>query len=119
MCDGKQSLHFVGFASSHQKIPQEFLEKRESVEIRNCQIKKSNRDSDKLEVLVKGATKVHPLPKKFDVLAMELQNTEVTPITQSSRLNSSIHNNQCGCQGCELCRTSHSWNSTETGSESQ
>ena len=64
LCDGKQSLRFVGFASNQQNMLEEFLEGRKSVQIRNCQIKKSNRDSDKLEVLVKGATKICPSEKK-------------------------------------------------------
>lgn len=42
VCDGNQSLRFVGFASNHQKMLEEFLEVRKPVEIRNCQIKKSN-----------------------------------------------------------------------------
>ena len=83
VCDGKQSLRFVGFASTHQKLLRDFLDKREAVEIRNCQIKKSNRDSDKLEVMVKGATKIYPSPKKFDVSELEFQSTEATQITLS------------------------------------
>ena len=74
-------MRFVGFASTHQKILKEFLQKRKSVELQNCQIKKSNRDSDKLEVLVKGATKIHPSTKTFDVSAVEFNNTEATRIT--------------------------------------
>ena len=81
LCDGKQSLRFVGFASNQQKMLEEFLEGRKSVQIRNCQIKKSNRDSDKLEVLVKGATKICPSEKKFDVSKMEFQQTEAVEIT--------------------------------------
>ena len=77
LCDGKQSLRFVGFASNQQKMLEEFLEGRKSVQIRNCQIKKSNRDSDKL----KGATKICPSEKKFDVSKMEFQQTEAVEIT--------------------------------------
>lgn len=91
LCDGKQSLRFVGFASSHQKMLKEFLEKRESVEIRNCQIKRSNRDSDKLELLVKGATKIHPSPKKFDVAEIEFHSTEATKITLDQVNDTQVH----------------------------
>ncbi len=73
-------IRFVGFASSQQKLLQQFLEKRESVEVRNCQIKISNRDSDKLELLVKGATKIYPSSKKFDVSAVEFHSTEAIPM---------------------------------------
>ena len=40
MCDGKNNVRFVGFASNHQKMLQDFLEKKEPVEVHNCQIKK-------------------------------------------------------------------------------
>ena len=73
----------VGFASTHQKLLQDFLDKREAVKIRNCQIKKSSRDSDKLEVMVKGVTKIFPLPKKFEVSELEFHCTEATQITLS------------------------------------
>ena len=49
-------MRFVGFASNHQKMLEDFLKKKQPIEVRNCQIKKSTRDSDKLELLVKGAT---------------------------------------------------------------
>ena len=104
LCDGKQSLRFVGFASNHQKMLEEFLEGRKSVEIRNCQIKKSNRDSDKLEVLVKGATKICPSEKKFDVSKMEFQQNEsveimlekVDEIEPFTRININVNVIKCG-----------------------
>ena len=73
MCDGKNNVRFVGLASKYQKMLQDFLEKKEPVKVHNCQIKKSNRDSDILELLVKGATKIVPSPKKFDVSIVEFQ----------------------------------------------
>ena len=112
MCDGKKSLRFVGFASNHQ----EFLEKRKSVEIRNCQIKKSKRDSDKLELLVKGATKIYPSTKKFDVSAVEFQNTEATEITLN-QVDENHH--QCRCESGELWRINYSWNQAKTRSKSR
>ena len=81
LCDGKQSLRFIGFASNHQKILEEFVDDRKCVEIRNCQIKKSNRNSEKLEVLVKGGTKIYPSAKKLDVSKMEFQQTEAIEIS--------------------------------------
>ena len=71
VCDGKQKLRFVGFSTSQQKQLSELKEKKQSVEIQNCQIKKSIRDSDKLEVLLKGTTKIVTSPKKFDVSPLE------------------------------------------------
>ena len=46
-----------------------------------AKLKKSNRDSDILELLVKGATKIVPSPKKFDVSSVEFQQTEAIDIT--------------------------------------
>ena len=81
LSDCKQSLRFVGFASTQQNILHDFLEKRGSVEIRNRQIKGSDRDPDKLKVLVKGATKIHASLKKFDVPEIEFRSTGTTDIT--------------------------------------
>ena len=67
-------MRFVGFASNHQKMLKEFIEGRKSVEICNCQVKKSNRDSDKPEALVKGATMMFPSAQK-------LQQIEAVEIT--------------------------------------
>ena len=67
VCDGKQKLRFVGFSTTQQKQLTEMKEKKQSIELQNCQIKKSIRDSDKLEILLKGATKILPSTKQFDV----------------------------------------------------
>ena len=90
----------------------EFLEKRESIEIRNCQIKKSNRDSDKLGLLVKEGTKIYPSTKKFDVSEVEFHNTEVTEITlkQVAEIEFSLYNHHCTCESGELWRTNYFWN---------
>ena len=61
-------MRFVGFASNHQKMLEDFLKKKQPIEVRNCQIKKSTCDSDKLELLVKGATKILPSPKNLTFL---------------------------------------------------
>ena len=76
VCDGKQKLHFVGFSTSQQKQLNELKDQSQSVELQNCQIKKSIRDSDKLEVLLKGATKILPSSKEFDVSPLEYDDNK-------------------------------------------
>ena len=39
MCDGKQSMQFVGFASNHQKILQEFLNNKEYVKFATAKLR--------------------------------------------------------------------------------
>ena len=39
MCDGKQSMQFVGFASNLQKILQEFLNNKESVKFATAKLR--------------------------------------------------------------------------------
>ena len=51
-------------------------DKNQSVELQNCQIKKSIRDSDKLKVLLKGATKILPSNKEFDVSPLEYDDNK-------------------------------------------
>lgn len=81
VCDGVNSMRLVGFATLHQRALQDFLESQNAVEIRNCQIKKSNRDSEKMEIVMKGATKICPSSKEFDISAIEFANNEATEIT--------------------------------------
>lgn len=81
ICDGKQSLRFVGFDSSQREIFQGHLKKKNSIEIRRCQIKKSKLDMDKLEILVKQASIICPSTKTFDVSAVEFENTGAIDIT--------------------------------------
>lgn len=60
LSDGNNTMRFVGFAPNHQKFFQEFMQQRKPIKICNCQIKKSSRDSEKMEPIVKGATKLSP-----------------------------------------------------------
>lgn len=81
LCDGKHSLRLIGFATSHHRNLNDLLENKQSIEFRNCQIKKSNRDSDTLEVMVKGATKISVSPKRFTIPPAEFRGTESIEIT--------------------------------------
>lgn len=81
LCDGQNTIPFVGFAPSQQMLLKEFCETKKPIEMDNCQVKKSTRDSEKMEVLLKGATKINPSKETFDVSAMEFQDLQGTKIT--------------------------------------
>ena len=91
VCDGKQKLRLVGFSTSQQKQLDELKDKKQSVEIQNCQIKKSIRDSDKFEILLKGATKILPSPKKFDVSPLEYDQDRPKEVLLSAVNDLPIH----------------------------
>ena len=84
VCDGKQKLRFIGFSTTQQKQLNEMKEKKQSVELQNCQIKKYIRDSDKLEVFLKGATKILPSTKQFDVSPLEYDQDKPKEIMLSA-----------------------------------
>ena len=44
VCDGEKKLRFVDFSNSQQKQLLQLKEKKQSIELHNCQIKKSIRD---------------------------------------------------------------------------
>ena len=82
VCDGKQTLRFVGFSTSQQKQLGELKEKKQSVEIQNCQIKKYIWDSDNLEVLLKGTTKIITSPNKFEnMIKTSQRKSHYQPLT--------------------------------------
>ena len=83
LCDGQNTIPFVGFAPSQQMLLKEFRETKKPIEMDNCQVKKSTRDSEKMEVLLKGATKINPSKETFDVSDMEFQDLQGTKITLS------------------------------------
>ena len=72
-------MWLVGFASVHQKALWDFLEKRGGVNIRNC--KKSPTVIRKKKVFIKGATKIFPSSREFNVSEVDFQATESTVIT--------------------------------------
>lgn len=81
LSDGNNTMGFVGFAPNHQTIFQEFMHQRKCIEICNCQIKKSGHDSEKMELLVKGATKLSPSGKSINVSSIEFHNAQPKVIT--------------------------------------
>ena len=91
VCDGKRKLRFVGFSNSQQEKLHQFKEQKQPIELRNCQIKKSIRDSDKLEVLLKGSTKIIKSTKQFDVSPLEYNDDKPKDIELSELDTLPIH----------------------------
>lgn len=66
LSDKSGKMRIVGFNADHQKVMKEFMNKKEPVQLTDCQIKPARRGSD-MEIMFKGTTKLHPSPKKFDI----------------------------------------------------
>ena len=65
VCDGTQSLRFVGFSPMQQKHLDDFLTTKKAIRFDDCQIKKSIRDSSKLDI--KGSTRITASENDFSV----------------------------------------------------
>lgn len=83
VCDGVKSMRLIGFCYLASKGAARIFGEKNAVEIWNCQIKKSNRDSDKKEVIMKGATKICASMKEFDVSVIEFPLLHVDGMFQS------------------------------------
>ena len=66
LADSSGKMRIVGFNTDHQKIMREFMDKREPVQLTDCQVKPARRGTD-MEIMFKGTTKLKPSPKKFDI----------------------------------------------------
>ena len=66
LADTSGRIRIVGFNADHQKFMKDFMNKREPVQLTDCQIKPARRGND-MEIMFKGTTKLQPPPKKFDI----------------------------------------------------
>ena len=64
--DDTDRTRFVGFSSSQRRLLSEFMERRKTVSIQDCQAKLARR-GDKIELLLKGSTKIKASSKTFDI----------------------------------------------------
>ena len=83
LSDGVNTLRFFGFAPNQQQVLKIFRINRTSLEMCNCQVKKSTRDSAQVEILVKGATKMKQSNKVYDMSAISFQEEQAIEITLS------------------------------------
>lgn len=59
--DETERTHVVGFSGSQRRLLNQFMESREPVLIQDCQVKQARR-GDKIEILLKGSTKIKASP---------------------------------------------------------
>ena len=81
VCDSKGKLRFVGFSTSQQEQLENWMQNKRPVALNNCQIKPGLRDSSKMELVIKGSTKLCESPKKFNVAQLEYKTVTPTEIT--------------------------------------
>lgn len=74
--DGQSTMRLVGFKKSQQKQMKQMMESKEPIHIDDCQIKCAKR-GNKLEILLKNATKIKKSPKKFNTTNMASENDEI------------------------------------------
>ena len=66
LTDGEVQMRVVGFCGGQQKKLSSFMEKSESVSLKNCQIKRA-RQAEELEIVLRSSSGVELSPKKFTV----------------------------------------------------
>ena len=66
LTDGEVQMRVVGFRNGQQKKLASFMEKSESVSLKNCQIRRA-RQAEELEVVLRSSSGVELSPKKFTV----------------------------------------------------
>ena len=78
--DSTSKLCMVGFNVKQQMAMNDFLERKEAVELKDCQIQQARRGHS-MEVLLKNTTEIIGLPKKISVSSLEFEDS--TPATLS------------------------------------
>ena len=76
--DGTSKLRLVGFNSKQRSLMSEFMEKKEAVALKDCQVQQARRGYD-MEVLLKNSSAVVGSPKKLKVSMLEFEDD--TPAT--------------------------------------
>ena len=78
LTDGEVQMRVVGFCGGQQKKLSSFMEKSESVSLKNCQIKRA-RQAEELEIVLRSSSGVELSPKKFSVGDIgRLSNSKMT-----------------------------------------
>ena len=78
LSDESDKTRIVGFNSSQQKLLSKFMDKRQPIQIVDCEAKQAWR-GEKMALLLKGTTKIES-PKKIDVPMQEFQD-DAAPTT--------------------------------------
>ena len=56
-------MRLVGFNSKHRRTMGDYMDKKEAIQLSDCEIKKARR-GEKMEVVLKGSTTISGSPKK-------------------------------------------------------
>ena len=73
LSDGTSKLCMMGFNAKHRTALNDFLGRKEAVELKDCQIQQAKR-SYSMEVLLKNTTEITGLPKKISVSSLEFED---------------------------------------------
>jgi len=78
--DGASNIRLVGFNSKQQKRMEDFMSKRQPVQLTDCEIKQARR-GNKMEILLKANTTIGESPKKIEVLSVEFKDHTPSLVT--------------------------------------
>ena len=78
--NGKSKVRFVGFSPSQRTRMTHLMEKKQPIQLNDCEARPARR-GQKMEILLKGSTKISVSPKKFDFSNIFIEE-EVTPLIQ-------------------------------------
>ena len=82
LADVTDKCRVVGFSSCQQNLLGKFAVDRKPVTLQDCEVKQA-RSGGKMEILLKGSTKIQQSPNKFDVALAEFEDEVPTTITLS------------------------------------
>ena len=77
--DGKSKVRLVGFSPSQRTRMKNLMEKKQAVKLDDCEIRHARR-GQKMEIVLKGNTKIGMSPKKFDFANILIED-EIIPLS--------------------------------------
>lgn len=80
IADGTSKMRIVGFSPEQQKKLLGFHQNKKPINIVNCEIKPSRQDGDKMEVMLKNATRIQESAREIDSSIFEEEEEEVRAI---------------------------------------
>ena len=75
--DGKSKVGLVGFSPLQRMRMKTLMEKKQAVKLEDCKVRHARR-GQKMEIVLKGSTKIGASPKKFDFSNILIED-EITP----------------------------------------
>lgn len=85
-----EEVGVVGFSPYQRKRAQQLCVDRKAVLLKDCHLKESIRELDKLDLVLKGSTKILPSEREFDVPADEFTESVEKEITLAELQNISV-----------------------------